>query len=222
MNFILEDWLNELVAKLQNNFDNRILFIGYQGSYRRGEATPNSDVDMVVILDELNIEDLNNYRAIVKTMSYPEKTCGFICGKKEIISWPQGDVFQLLNDTQAFYGDLASLIPEIPLEAVEMSVRNNSANLYHMACHSYLYDEYRAQILIDLYKMTFFILQANHYIHTGKYIDNKKELTLNLTGVNKEILNTCINRANILQYNSSELENAYSQLIEWSSSNIRA
>lgn len=89
----------------------------------------------------MSVEDLNQYRAIVKNMPCPEKACGFISGKKEIISWPQRDVFQLINDTNALYGDINTIVPEIPNEVIVAATINNSANLYHMACHCYLYDE---------------------------------------------------------------------------------
>ena len=59
------------------------MFIGYQGSYARQEATDRSDVDMVVILDKLSTDDLKLYRSIVKSMPFSEKACGFICGLPE-------------------------------------------------------------------------------------------------------------------------------------------
>jgi predicted nucleotidyltransferase len=42
---------------MEETFSERIWFIGLQGSYGRNEANASSDIDMVVILDELHTED---------------------------------------------------------------------------------------------------------------------------------------------------------------------
>lgn len=50
MAFDIEKWLNTVIEKLKETFSKRLLFIGLQGSYNRGEATCESDIDLVVIL----------------------------------------------------------------------------------------------------------------------------------------------------------------------------
>ena len=52
--FDINTWLNIVIKKLQNEFEQRLLFVGLQGSYNRGEATQNSDIDLVVILENLS------------------------------------------------------------------------------------------------------------------------------------------------------------------------
>ena len=51
-------WLTEFQTGLDETFTNRIYFLGLQGSYARGEATASSDLDVVVIFDELTPADL--------------------------------------------------------------------------------------------------------------------------------------------------------------------
>ena len=51
-------WLTEFQTRLDETFTNRIYFLGLQGSYARGEATASSDLDVVVIFDELTPADL--------------------------------------------------------------------------------------------------------------------------------------------------------------------
>ena len=34
----ITDWMNDFLQKLNNNFGNRVCFVGLQGSYGRGEA----------------------------------------------------------------------------------------------------------------------------------------------------------------------------------------
>ena len=50
-------WMNAFIQKLNEVFANRVWFVGLQGSYGRGEATDSSDIDVVVILDELCASD---------------------------------------------------------------------------------------------------------------------------------------------------------------------
>ena len=47
-------WINGFLKALHDTFGNRVWFVGLQGSYGRGEATETSDIDVVVILDELS------------------------------------------------------------------------------------------------------------------------------------------------------------------------
>lgn len=51
-------WMNQFLKALNKNFGDRVWFVGLQGSYGRGEATESSDIDIVVILDELSPLDI--------------------------------------------------------------------------------------------------------------------------------------------------------------------
>ena len=55
MKINIDEWLNLAIEKLQKVFREKLLFVGLQGSYNRGEATPESDIDLVVILDKLSL-----------------------------------------------------------------------------------------------------------------------------------------------------------------------
>lgn len=46
----IKEWIENFKTEILNNFENRIEFVGIQGSYARGEANENSDIDVVVIL----------------------------------------------------------------------------------------------------------------------------------------------------------------------------
>ena len=54
-------WMDGFLKALHDTFGNRIWFVGLQGSYGRGEATETSDIDVVVILDELSASDIGDY-----------------------------------------------------------------------------------------------------------------------------------------------------------------
>ena len=78
MEFKIENWLQDFTKKLFDKFSTRIKFIGLQGSYKRGEANSDSDIDIVIILDRLSFDDLILYKRIVKSMPFSKKVCGFI------------------------------------------------------------------------------------------------------------------------------------------------
>ena len=54
-------WTKNFLQTLNETFANRVWFVGLQGSYGRGEACDTSDIDVVVILDELSAADIKAY-----------------------------------------------------------------------------------------------------------------------------------------------------------------
>jgi predicted nucleotidyltransferase len=54
-------WMNDFLQTLYETFADRVWFVGLQGSYGRGEASDTSDIDIVVILDELSAMDIQIY-----------------------------------------------------------------------------------------------------------------------------------------------------------------
>ncbi|MGD9639291.1 MAG: nucleotidyltransferase domain-containing protein [Alphaproteobacteria bacterium] len=212
MTFNVNDWINDLSNKLQETFDNRLLFIGLQGSYKRGEAKPTSDIDVVVILDRLNIEDLKKYKQIIKAMPENEKACGFIAGKNELKNWPKMDIFLFQKDTMPILGSLDNLIPSITKQDIESYIKTSSANLYHMVVHSYLYDQTYDNLKAAL-KSLFFLFQALIYLDTEKYIPTKKELITILPQEEKLMF-----EENIDDLSEVEMELFFDRLIKYLSS----
>ena len=83
----INGWMNDFLQKLNDVFVNRVWFVGLQGSYGRGEATETSDIDVVVILDELSEKDIQTYCEMLDTMPHRELICGFVSGRDEILHW---------------------------------------------------------------------------------------------------------------------------------------
>mgnify|MGYP003296360570 CR=1 FL=1 len=79
-------WTDKFLKALDKTFPDRVYFVGLQGSYARGEATDNSDIDMVVILDELSADDIKIYNSMLDTLPHRELICGFLSGKEEILN----------------------------------------------------------------------------------------------------------------------------------------
>ena len=60
----ISSWMDKFVGVLEERFGDRVWFVGLQGSYGRGEASETSDIDVVVILDELTAQDIQAYNAM--------------------------------------------------------------------------------------------------------------------------------------------------------------
>jgi predicted nucleotidyltransferase len=43
----ISSWMHNFLKVLNDTFENRVWFVGLQGSYGRGEATETSDIDIV-------------------------------------------------------------------------------------------------------------------------------------------------------------------------------
>ena len=66
----IKKWMNTFLNAVNATFTNRIWFVGLQGSYGRGEATETSDIDVVIILDQLSATDIQAYNAMLDGISW--------------------------------------------------------------------------------------------------------------------------------------------------------
>lgn len=216
----IEEWINNYKQEILDNFKGRIKIIGLQGSYARKEATEDSDIDVVVIFDTLNIQDLKKYDEIISNMPYREKICGFLSGKDEIANWEKSDLFQFYNDTKTIYGNLDFILPLIKRENVKQAVLIGSCNIYHTCCHNIVHEK-DFEILKALYKQAIFVLQAKYFYDTNNYITKKKELLDKLELTDKHILELYFNIKTIKEINKEEFEHYSNELFIWSSELIK-
>lgn len=168
-------WMNDFIQKLNNIFADRVWFVGLQGSYGRGEATESSDIDVVVILDELSAEDIHTYQDMLDTLPHRELICGFLSGKEEILNWEPSDLFQFYHDTTAIKGCLDCLLPLIDNAAIDRAIKMGAGNIYHGCVHNMLHEK-SEEILKGLYKAASFVMQAIVYKQTGNYFKHQNQL----------------------------------------------
>lgn len=171
----IKTWVKDFTNKVERTFPNRVWFIGLQGSYGRGEATETSDIDVVVILDELRINDLKAYRDMLDTLPNRDLICGFISGKNELLNWETSDLFQFYYDTTPIKGTLDLLLEKVDKQAVKRAIRIGACNIYHACVHNFVHEKDN-DILRSLYKSAVFVIQAVWFYETGKYIKSKAEL----------------------------------------------
>lgn len=167
--------MNDFLRKLNEVFANRVWFVGLQGSYGRGEATETSDIDVVVILDELNVSDIQVYQEMLDTLSHRKLICGFVSGKDEILNWEPSDLFQFYHDTTAIKGSLDDLLPLIDNAAIDRAIKMGTGNIYHGCVHNMLHEK-SEELLKGLYKAASFVVQAIVFKQTGSYIKYQSQL----------------------------------------------
>ena len=182
-------WMQNFLQRLNETFRDRVWFVGLQGSYGRGEATETSDIDVIVILDELSAMDIQTYNAMLDTLSNRELICGFLSGKNEIINWEPSDLFQFCHDTTSIKGSLDDVMAVIDESAVSRAIKIGVCNIYHGCVHNMLYEK-SEDILRGLYKSASFIIQAIVYLQTGRYIKYQDELLTVATMNEQAIINT--------------------------------
>ena len=167
--------MNTFLDALNTTFSDRVWFVGIQGSYGRGEATETSDIDVIVILDELSAKDIQAYNNMLDTLPHRELICGFVSGKKEIFNWEPSDLFQFYYDTTPIKGSLDELLSVIDESAVDRAIQIGICNIYHGCVHNMLHEKSK-DILKGLYKSASFVVQAIAFKQTGNYIKHLKDL----------------------------------------------
>ena len=182
-------WLDNFLTALNKCFGDRVWFVGLQGSYARGEATENSDIDMVVILDNLSASDITSYNNMLNGINHRELICGFLSGKNEILNWEPSDLFQFYYDTKPIIGSFDELLPLIDDETVDRAIKVGACNIYHGCVHNMLFDK-SEEILKGLYKSASFVIQAIAFKKTGKYITYQKDLSEVVSYDEKIIIDT--------------------------------
>lgn len=216
MDFSLEAWLARYIPAVQEAFGGRIRLIGIQGSCRRGEATPGSDIDAVLILDTLSAADLARYRVLVGTLPEAARVCGFVSGENELRHWSRADLFQFYFDTRPLVGSLDAIVAR-PTEAdAREAIKAGACALYHAACHSMVFED-RVQNLPFLLKSVLFIQQARVFLQTGRYPGTTEETLAALSGEDRALLaHSREKRA----YTEEEADAFYRRLLDFASSLI--
>lgn len=216
MCFSIDEWINQYLDAVQNQFPDRFWFLGLQGSYGRGEADEQSDIDVVLILDTVSVSDLTAYSEMLDTLPNREKVCGFISGKKELLAWELSDLFQFCHDTTAILGSLDELISAIREEDIRRAIRIGACNVYHMCAHNLVHKK-SMKILKKPYKSAIFTLQAIAFLRTGRYEKKKADLLPLLCEDEQMVLKAGMELKN-KQTLSPEDRNLYSQrLLCWAS-----
>ena len=176
--FDLDSYLNDLISNCRAAFGEQLLYVGLQGSFLRGEAHENSDIDVMVILERFSVQDMDQYREILKKIGFYERSCGFICGRDELLRWNPLEVCQLRHTTKDLLGALTDYLPAATRADDVNYVKLSLGNLYHELCHRYIHAdrERNTAAFRGTCKGVFFLMQNLHYLESGHFVLTKKEL----------------------------------------------
>lgn len=205
-------WMEDFIQKLNNVFANRVWFIGLQGSYGREEATETSDIDVVVILDELKASDIQAYNNMLDTLQHRKLICGFLSGKDEIIHWEPSDLFQFYYDTTPIKGNLDDLLSSIDNADIDRAIKIGACNIYHGCVHNMLHEK-SENVLQGLYKAASFVVQAIVFKQTRNYFKHQNKLIQAALPEEQTIIE------NFLKYKNNKVidfDKASEVLFEWS------
>ncbi len=206
--------MGSLISLLLENFKQRLLYVGLQGSYLRNEADEDSDIDVMAVIEDMTVVDLNIYKNTLQSVGDYDKLCGFICGKSELSCWNPLEICHLVHTTKDYYGEIKKLVPAYTLEDERNYIKLSLNNLFHELCHRYVHETREKNIaqLPVLYKSVFFILQNIYYLNTGTFIQTKQELLRCIQNENKQILEYAIKIKSDKDY---DFDNSFQVLFNW-------
>ena len=188
--FDLDKYLADMIMNCRSAFGERLLYVGLQGSWLRGEAHENSDIDVMVILDRFSVRDMDTYHGILKEIGSYEKSCGFICGKDEMKRWNPLEVCQLRHTTKDLVGVLSDYLPPATREDEINYVNLSLGNLYHELCHRYIHEDREKNVakLRSTCKGVFFLIQNMHFLESSHFILTKTGLKEAVSSEDRRVL----------------------------------
>ena len=216
MTFSIESWIPLYLEAVKQQFGSRIWFVGLQGSYARQEATDQSDIDLVLILDKVTADDLITYSQLLDTLPHREKLCGFTAGREELTAWEPSDLFQLCQDTIPLVGSLKPILDGISRQDVYRAIHTGVCNIYHICGHNLIHGK-KLSTLKGCYKIACFNLQAIAYVQTGQYQRQKTTLLPLLQPEDSTILQTAISLKKQETISPAKLTQLSEQLLDWAS-----
>lgn len=175
-----ERWLAEFLERLRERFGGRLVFVGHHGSWARGEARPDSDIDTMVILDYIDAQDLSAYRDIVDAMPEADRVAsGFLVSIAELKAWPRSGLLQFFYGCRVLHGSVDGIITKpTDTDLIEDIRIKASSNLFD-ARHYLLYPHDRAKSVNKLgyrFKNCFYALQSWMLLREAKFLGRKDDI----------------------------------------------
>ena len=208
-------WMNDLIDQLKTEFKERLVLVGLQGSRARGEQREDSDIDIVVVIEDLNAHDRASYRSAVQRMPHAELACGFVGAPDALAAWPRHDVFNLVNDTNIRYGSFDFMDTKFTAEEAKLAADACASGIYHALCHTAVFEpNMLPDLLQGCLKSVFFGIRAKHFAQTGEFVNSRAQLSDLANDDEKKLLQAYNGDA---QMDNQELA---SRLLQWSNNEL--
>lgn len=82
---------------MKRYFTIELYSLAYRVGYARKEQSYESDIDMVLILDELSAEDVKIYDNELQDLPNRDLLCGFLSGINVLKSWERSDLISVFK-----------------------------------------------------------------------------------------------------------------------------
>ena len=211
----IDAWMNNLIEQLMIEFKERLVLVGLQGSRARGEQREDSDIDIVVVIEDLNAHDLASYRSVVQRMPHAGLACGFVGSPDVLAAWPRHDVFNLVNDTNIRYGSFDFMDTKFTAEEAKLAADACASGIYHALCHTAVFEpNMLPDLLQGCLKSVFFGIRAKHFAQTGEFVNSRAQLSDLANDDEKKLLQAYNGDA---QMDNQELA---SRLLQWSNNEL--
>ena len=216
--FDIDHWMAAFQKKLLDTFgEERVWFLGLQGSRARGDAREDGDIDIVVVLDELSPADVRQYRAMLEGMEHRDLICGFLGGKEELLGWESSDLFHFYHDTKPYIGSLDALEPLITDDAIRHAIKTGACNVYHGCIHNMVHERSR-ELLCELAKAASFVVRANYYLETHRFVGAVSELAECSLGTDQQVLRLLLD---LRAGEKPDFDESSALLMEWAAGWVR-
>ncbi|TKJ43333.1 hypothetical protein CEE36_04695 [candidate division TA06 bacterium B3_TA06] len=176
----VDKWLADFLAKLRKRFGDRLIFVGHHGSWARGEAGPESDIDCTVVLDRVEDDDLTTFRDIINIMPNAQSVAsGLLLSVSELKQMPRYEHMQFFYGCKVFHGSIDHLITPPPSESLIADIKFKASDNLHAARHYLLFPHDLPKVVHKLkyhFKNCFYALQWWVLINESKFIPRKDDI----------------------------------------------
>jgi hypothetical protein len=177
---IVETWLDEFVRRLREVFGERLRFVGHHGSWARGEAAPESDIDTMVILDRIEPPDLVGFRAVIESMPDGGKAAsGLLTSVPEMRALPRSGLMQYFWGCKVLHGSMEGIVERPTERDLLEDVRAKASTHLLNARHYLLFPHDLSQKVHNLrypFKECAYALQQWVLVQSGEFVARKDDL----------------------------------------------